>query len=125
VAERALCVPHRTMADSTFQDATRLARATLSLFLFNAALQLFDGLATYLGCHAGMPEGNPLVAHAMALVGLGWGILLAKAAAVAFLACLWTVRSNRLVPAALTMTASFYTAFSAVPWTLALLGPIT
>lgn len=103
----------------------RLARITLALFLLNAALQVFDGVATYFGCRAGMAEGNPMVDYAMQCFGLGTGLLLAKIVAAGFLACLWIVRTNRFVPAALTLTASTYIALSAIPWSVALWGPLS
>jgi len=100
----------------------RLARVTLALFTLNAALQVFDGVATYIGCRTGMPEGNPMVAYAMECFGLGLGLALAKVAAIAFLGSLWLLRANRSVPVALAVTASIYFAFSAVPWSISLLS---
>ena len=102
----------------------RWARLTLGLFVLNAALQMCDGVANYLGCRAGMVEGNPMVAYAMQCFGLGAGVVAAKLVAVACLAALWVVRGHRLVPAALTLTASAYVAFSALPWAAALLLPL-
>jgi hypothetical protein len=84
---------------------------------------MYDGLATYLGCRAGMVEGNPMVAYAMQCFGLGAGVVAAKLVGVGCLAALWAVRSHRLVPAALTLTASVYVAFSALPWAAVLLLP--
>jgi uncharacterized membrane protein (UPF0136 family) len=98
----------------------RIGHFTLALFAVNAALQLFDGVATYVGCRGGMAEGNPLVAFAMECFGLGPGLTLAKCAAVALLGYLWLVRTNRFVPAALTVIATVYIAFSAVPWSVVL-----
>ena len=100
----------------------RLARVTLVLFALNGALQLFDGVATFIGCQTGMPEGNPMVAYAMECFGLGLGLALAKVAAIAFLGFLWLLRANRSVPFALAVTASIYLAFSAVPWSISLLS---
>ena len=45
---------------------SRLARVTLILFALNAFPQVFDGVATYIGCSLGMVEGNPMVAYVMA-----------------------------------------------------------
>ena len=36
-------------------------RVVAALVLTNLALQLFDGIATYVGVHAGFNEGNPLL----------------------------------------------------------------
>ena len=98
-----------------------ITRLTLALFVLNVVLQTFDALATYAGCQIGMAEGNPMVAYAMDCFGLGPGLALAKAIALALLGYLWLVRSNRLVPAALTVTATTYVAFSVLPWSVALL----
>jgi hypothetical protein len=102
----------------------RFTPLTVGLFLVNAGLQVFDGIATYLGCLGGVAEGNPLVAYAMETLGIGTGVLVAKLVACACLATLWLVRQHRLVPAALTLTATAYIAFSAIPWTAALLLPL-
>jgi len=85
---------------------------------------VFDGIATYLGCLGGLAEGNPLVAYAMEGLGVGTGVLVAKLVACACLATLWLVRHHRLVPAALTFTATAYFAFSTIPWAAALLLPL-
>lgn len=98
-----------------------LARATIALFALNAALQVLDGVATYVGCRIGMAEGNPLVAYAMESLGLGLGLVLTKITAIAFLGSLWMLRRNRYVPAALAVTACIYIAFSALPWSVTLL----
>ena len=102
----------------------RFARLTIGLFLVNAGLQVFDGIATYLGCLGGVAEGNPLVAYAMECLGIGTGVLAAKLVACVCLATLWRVRHHRLVPAALMLTATVYIAFSAIPWTVTLLLPL-
>ena len=99
-----------------------LARVTLVLFALNAALQVFDGVATYIGCRTGMPEGNPMVAYAVECFGLGPGLALTKVVAIAFLGSLWLVRANRSVPVALAVTGSIYLAFSALPWSISLLS---
>jgi hypothetical protein len=103
--------------------APRCGRATLVLFALNLALQVFDAVATYVGCHAGMVEGNPLVAYAMACFGVGPGLALAKVQALALLGLLWYLRTNWLVPRALAITAVTYAAFSTVPWSVALFLP--
>ena len=99
-----------------------LARVTFALFALNAALQVFDGVATYAGCRIGIAEGNPMVAYAMECFGVALGLALTKAAALAFLGSLWVLRANRFVPAALVVTASVYLAFSALPWSVSLLS---
>jgi hypothetical protein len=44
-------------------------RGMLALVCVNLALQVFDGVATYVGVHAGMAEGYPLLAWALAQLG--------------------------------------------------------
>ena len=99
----------------------RLELLTRGLFVLNVTLQLVDALATYAGCLAGWSEGNPLIRYAMESFGLAPGLALAKCVALGFLGYLWAVRRNRLVPAALGVTAVVYIVFSAVPWSVALL----
>jgi hypothetical protein len=102
--------------------ATRSGLLTPALFLLNLALQGADFLMTYLGCRAGIGEGNVLVRHAMDCFGLTPGLALAKLIALAFLGYLWVVRDNRLVTPALTVTASAYIVLAIVPWSIALLS---
>jgi hypothetical protein len=97
--------------------------STAGLFALNLVLQLVDFIATYVGCSAGLPEGNPLVRSAMECMGYGPGLALVKGVALFFLGYLWLVRANRLVPTALTVTAVLYVILSAVPWTVVLIGP--
>lgn len=99
----------------------RIGKFTLALFVLNFALQFMDALATYAGYQAGVAEGNPLVRYAIHWLGLGPGLILVKCSAVVFLSYLWTVRANRLVPTALTVTATIYIAFAIIPWSLVLL----
>ncbi len=102
---------------------TRIGGSTVGLFALNLALQLVDFVATYVGCSAGFPEGNPLVRSAMECMGYGPGLAAVKCVALFFLGYLWMVRANRLVPTALTITAALYLILSTVPWTVVLLGP--
>jgi len=101
--------------------STQLERLTAWLFILNLALQAADFAATYVGCRVGFHEGNPLVRQAMECLGPGLGLAAAKCAALLFLAYLWAVRTNRLVPAALTVTAVAYVTLAIVPWSVALL----
>ncbi len=93
------------------------------LFLLNICLQLFDGVATYIGV-AGSPagEGNPLIAGAMTEIGIGTALLLFKAKACGFLVLLRHLAGRPLVGEALLTVAATYGAFSFVPWTLRLVG---
>jgi hypothetical protein len=101
---------------------SRTVTLTVALFVLNVALQIADGVATYVGCLAGWGEGNPLVRHAMEHFGLGTGLLLTKCAAIVFLGYLWVARRNRFVPVALGVTAAVYLAFSLLPWSVAFLA---
>jgi Domain of unknown function (DUF5658) len=95
-------------------------RGIWALVCLNVALQVFDGIATYVGIHAGMPEGNPLLAWALAQVGPGFALLLFKLQACACLVLLWHVRRSRLAAPALVFSAAVYAACSLAPWTAAL-----
>ena len=48
------------------------------LLIVNLLLQLVDGLASYLILSTGVPEANPVVAHAIAHWGLKDGLLYSK-----------------------------------------------
>jgi hypothetical protein len=95
-------------------------RGVLALVCLNLALQLFDGVATYVGVHAGMAEGNPLLAWALAQLGPGSALFLFKLQACACLWLLWRVRRNWLARPALVFSAAVYLACSLAPWAAAL-----
>src|SRR6184192_3455622 len=95
-------------------------RAIFALVCLNLALQVFDGVATYVGVHVGMAEGNPLLAWALAQVGPGFALVLFKLQACACLLLLWHVRRNRLAAPALVFSATVYVVCSLAPWAAAL-----
>ena len=95
-------------------------RDVLALVLVNLALQVFDGVATYVGIHAGMTEGNPLLAWALAQLGPGSALLVFKLQACACLLLLWRVRQSRFARPALVLSAAVYVTCSLAPWAAAL-----
>jgi hypothetical protein len=92
----------------------------LVLVCANVALQVFDGLATYAGLHAGIAEGNPLLVWTFAQLGPASALLLFKLQACGCLLFLWLVRRNRLAVPALVLSAAVYVACSLAPWAAAL-----
>ena len=95
-------------------------RGMLALVGLNLALQVFDGVATYVGMHAGVGEGNPLLAWALGQLGPASALFLFKLQACACLLLLWRVRSHRLVAPALVLCAAVYVVCSLGPWAVAL-----
>jgi hypothetical protein len=95
-------------------------RGMLALVCLNLGLQVFDGVATYVGIHAGMAEGNPLLAWALAQLGPASALFLFKLQACACLLLLWRVRQNRLAAPALVLSAAVYVVCSLAPWAAAL-----
>jgi uncharacterized protein DUF5658 len=91
-------------------------RVVLALVCTNIVLQLIDAVATYVGVHAGVAEGNPLLAWALGQLGPASALLLFKLQACACLFFLWHVRWNRLAAPALALSAAVYAACSLVPW---------
>ena len=95
-------------------------RVLVVLLYLNLWLQIFDGLATYVGVSAGYGEGNPLVAATFAHVGLGPALCLAKAVACSFLLLIWQLRAqSALAVPALVGTAVAYLVASVAPWSVA------
>lgn len=90
--------------------------AVHKLFLLNICLQLFDGVATYQGVTTGAKEGNPLIAMAMANLGIGSALLLFKAKACGCLLLLRRMGDRPMVAAALGGVAVAYGFLSFVPW---------
>jgi Domain of unknown function (DUF5658) len=95
-------------------------RGILALVCVNFALQVFDGVATYVGVHAGMAEGNPLLAWALGQLGPASALFLFKLQACACLLLIWRVRRNRLAAPALAVSAAVYVICSLAPWAAAL-----
>ena len=102
-----LALTQESAADNRFGDI-----AVVTFFV----VQALDGVLTYLGVHIWGPavEANPLVSSAVAVVGVGAGIALAKLVA-AGLGILLHLRKVHGVVALLT---AFYFAVAIVPWTL-------
>jgi uncharacterized membrane protein len=95
-------------------------RVLVALLIINFWLQIFDGLATYIGVSAGYGEGNPLVAATFPHLGLGPALCLAKLSACLCLLVIWLLgqRSALAVPA-LVGTAIAYVVASLAPWSVA------
>lgn len=97
--------------------------AVSALVVLNLLLQVFDGVATYVGVGLGFGEGNPLVHQAMTLVGPGPALWAFKLQASACILLVWMLRHrSRLAAPALALTAALYAAFSFGPWS-AVLAP--
>lgn len=98
-------------------------RGLAALVALNLILQVFDGVATYVGVHhAGFGEGNPLVAWAMNVFGTGPALWLFKLQACACLLLVWQLGTrSRLARPALVLTAALYAVWSVGPWSAALL----
>ena len=92
------------------------ARGTLALVVVNLALQLFDGVATYVGLNTGVTEGNPLLAWALGRIGATPALCLFKLQACACLLLLWRFRGHRFAVPALAFSAAVYIACSLAPW---------
>jgi uncharacterized membrane protein len=96
------------------------SRGVTALVLVNFALQLFDGVATYVGLGAGYAEGNPLLVWAFERMGPASALCLFKLEACACLLLVWHLRRSRLAVPALTASAVVYASCSLAPWTAAL-----
>jgi hypothetical protein len=92
------------------------------LFLLNICLQLFDGVATYVGLQHHWSEGNPILASWMPFIGTGATLLLFKAKACAFLIILRRLAHEPFVYESLVVLATVYTTFSFIPWMVRILS---
>jgi len=93
-----------------------VARGTLALVVVNLALQLFDGVATYVGLSTGVTEGNPLLAWTLGRIGPTPALCLFKFQACACLLLLWRLRTHRFAVPALAFSAAVYIVCSLAPW---------
>ena len=85
------------------------------LVVLNLALQLFDGVATYVGWQQ-HGEMNPILSAGFDRFGAGATLFVAKAIAIMFVLVLATTPRRSLAIAGLALTLTAYTAFSFVPW---------
>ena len=100
--------------------STSKERVLVVLLFINLWLQVFDGLATYVGVTAGYGEGNPIVAATFPHLGLGPALCLAKASACLCLMVIWQLgRKSTLAVPALVGTAVAYVVASVAPWSVA------
>jgi hypothetical protein len=91
-------------------------RLTLAILVaVNLALQLFDGVATYIGWEQ-HGEMNPILAAGFARFGAGPTLLIAKLLAMMFVLVLASTPRRTLATIGLTITFTAYTALSLVPW---------
>jgi hypothetical protein len=96
-------------------------RLTLVILVaLNLALQLFDGVATYVGWveHG---ELNPILAAGFIRFGAGPTLLVAKLIAIMFVFLIATTPRRTLATIGLGITFTAYTALSFVPWSQRLL----
>ncbi|MFN8546192.1 MAG: DUF5658 family protein [Candidatus Binatia bacterium] len=94
----------------------RNERLLTGLVLLNLALQAFDGVATWTGLRAGIPEGNPLLASAMGALGTTPALVAFKLWACGSVLALWRLRHSALAVPALALCAVVYLACSVGPW---------
>ena len=93
-----------------------------ALVILNIALQLFDGLATYVGIHSGFAEGNPILDWAFGRFGPASTLCLFKLEACVCVLMLWRMRRSWLAAPALALSAAVYAVCSFAPWAAALSG---
>jgi hypothetical protein len=100
---------------------TQGTRAITVLVVLNLALQIFDGVATYVGWER-YGELNPLLLAAFERWGAGPSLVVAKLAAAGLVLVLAGIPRRTLATVGLGITFTAYTALSFVPWTFRLLG---
>lgn len=89
--------------------------AIVLLIILNLALQLFDGIATYVGWQR-FGEANPLLRAGFDAWGAGTTLVIAKILAVALILVLARAGRPALVGVGLSFTLVAYAALSLVPW---------
>jgi hypothetical protein len=117
VSERSACRPlaFRRGGDGVPTANGPLRTAITILIVLNVALQVFDGIATYVGWQQ-FGEANPLLNAGFAYFGAGLTLAVTKIAAILIL--LWLARAPRpvLVATGLSGTFGAYTMLSLIPW---------
>ena len=85
------------------------------LIILNLALQMFDGVATYVGWQR-FGEANPLLRAGFDAWGAGVTLVMAKIVAIALILVLARAGRPALVGVGLSLTLVAYAALSLVPW---------
>ena len=106
-------------AGTSRPDNRPLSQAITILIALNLALQLFDGIATYVGWQQ-FGEANPLLRTGFAYFGAGPTLAVTKLAAGLILLSLARAPRSLLVVTGLSGTLGAYTALSLIPWTVLL-----
>jgi hypothetical protein len=96
-------------------------RTIAVLATLNLALQLFDGVATYVGWQQ-HGEMNPILAAGFDRFGAGPTLVTAKIGAILLVLLLATTPRRSLATIGLGITFTAYTALSFVPWSQRLFG---
>ena len=91
------------------------------LVVMNLLLQIFDGVATYVGWHE-HGEMNPILSAGFSHFGAGPTLCAAKLVAIMFVLVLAATPRRALAVIGLAITFTAYTALSFVPWTQRLFG---
>jgi hypothetical protein len=99
-----------------------LDQRVYQLFLLNLCLQVFDGVATYMGLQFHWTEGNPIILRSMPYLGVGATLLLFKAKACGFLFLLRRLGQHPFVYESMVVLATVYTFLSFIPWMTCLLS---
>jgi hypothetical protein len=95
-------------------------RGLLALVIANVVLQVFDGIATFVGLSTGLvDEGNPILNTACGIIGVAPTLVLSKLVGIALVFTIWRLRESWLAAPALAFTATFYVVISVMPWVAA------
>jgi hypothetical protein len=97
----------------------RASVALIVLIALNLALQVFDGVATYVGWQY-FGEANPILRMGFSVWGAAPTLLVAKGAAASLILMLARAGHPVLVTVGLSFTLAAYTALSLIPWSLRL-----
>ena len=90
---------------------------TFVLVVLNLLMQVFDGIATYVGWEQ-FGEGNPLLRAGFETWGAIPTLFLAKCVAIVLILMVARMQRRTLVAGGLSLTFAAYLAMSFVPWSL-------
>jgi hypothetical protein len=94
---------------------------TAVLVVLNLFMQVFDGVATYVGWEQ-FGEGNPLLRAGFETWGALPTLVVAKCVAIILILMVARMQRRTLVAGGLSLTFAAYLAMSFVPWSLNLLA---
>lgn len=108
--------PSRAALVETLDTAEPSRTYLFRLLTLNLILQVFDGIATYIGLQLGFQEANPILLASFGVIGTGAALLFFKLKASVLLAVVYWLAPPTIAAGVLRFLAAVYCCLSLGPW---------